>query len=284
MDEENFLNKMMLMAQKSGDMALEFMEDSSPSLKGDQSVLTKADMAISKYIRNELSELLEREGHLLVDEEDQQSDRLFDQGFLNKSPYLWSIDPIDGTRGYANQMPTYGISLGLLKNCSPWLGVIYLPTLQELFYCDGRDSFFIKKAFSSEEEKSKIVPVDQVITAQSIFLGSESLLKLFDWNYDLCSIMLPACAVIDLCYPSVGRACGSIFDAHLWDMAGSWPILKSAGLQLYSLQSGRALEKINVDLFQGQGSKTWRFKEHYILSSARNFPLFQKNIQKKDLL
>ena len=67
------------------------------------------------------------------------------------------MDPIDGTRLYANRMPTFGISLGLLKDLKPWLGVVYFPVLKELFYCDGKEAYFVQNAFSPNQRRIKII-------------------------------------------------------------------------------------------------------------------------------
>ena len=37
----------------------------------------------------------------------------------NNSDYCWVIDPIDGTGSYFSGMPTYGVSIGLLRNGEP---------------------------------------------------------------------------------------------------------------------------------------------------------------------
>lgn len=49
------------------------------------------------------------------------------------SPYLWAVDPLDGTTNYAHQYPFFAVSIGLLINGKPSLGVIYNPVQQELF-------------------------------------------------------------------------------------------------------------------------------------------------------
>ncbi len=51
-----------------------------------------------------------------------------------ESPYLWAIDPLDGTTNYAHQYPFYAVSIGLLVNGIPSIGVVYAPFLNEL-YC-----------------------------------------------------------------------------------------------------------------------------------------------------
>src|SRR3989338_1439179 len=138
-----YLELMKQMAQEAGGIALRLIADSSPSLKADNSVITKADSAISGLFRQKLKSLLATEKHILIDEEDIKDTRLFNQAFLESVPYVWVIDPIDGTKGFANRMPMFGISIGLLKSLKPWLGMIYLPILDELFYCDGEKSYFV---------------------------------------------------------------------------------------------------------------------------------------------
>lgn len=49
------------------------------------------------------------------------------------NPYLWAIDPLDGTTNYAHQYPVFAVSIGLLVDGIPSLGVIYDPSKDELF-------------------------------------------------------------------------------------------------------------------------------------------------------
>ena len=48
------------------------------------------------------------------------------------SPYRWEIDPIDGTMSFRNGMPEFGISIGVLKDNQPLIGVIALPAYGQL--------------------------------------------------------------------------------------------------------------------------------------------------------
>ncbi|MGE5655245.1 MAG: inositol monophosphatase family protein [Actinomycetota bacterium] len=49
------------------------------------------------------------------------------------SPYRWAIDPLDGTTNYAHQYPCFSVSVGLLIEGIPQVGVIFDPFHQELF-------------------------------------------------------------------------------------------------------------------------------------------------------
>lgn len=262
-------------------MSLKIMQNSKPTLKPDNSVLTKADTAISRHIRKSLQPYLKTKEHILIDEEDKKSFEYYDQKYLETIPYIWVADPIDGTRSFANRMPFYGVSLGLLKDLKPWLGVIYFPALDELFYSNGKQSFFVKGATTSRPKKIQIKLVDQKITAQSVFFGSDGFFKNFNWDFSLCQMMIPSCAVLDLCFPAIGRGAGSFFNAHIWDFAGSWPIFQFAGLQLRNLSTGKEIDRLETSLFQGKGDKTWRLADFYILSSKRNFPIIRTAISKR---
>lgn len=49
------------------------------------------------------------------------------------SPYLWAIDPLDGTTNYAHGYPMSCISVGLMIQGVPRVGAIYDPFADELF-------------------------------------------------------------------------------------------------------------------------------------------------------
>lgn len=274
-----YLDCLMAIAAKGGKIAMELLDDSKPSFKTDLSILTKADLAISALAQRQLKPYLKTEQHILIDEEDKEHNNYFDQSLLESKRYIWVIDPIDGTRNFANRLPTWGISIGLLKDLKPWLGVVYFPMLNELFYCDGRQSYFVKNAFSKKEKAAKIKPVDPQINRQSIFFATDSYFKYFEWDYSFCTVMVLSCAVTDLCWPAIGRGCGNIFRSNLWDFAGSWPIAQSAGLQLRNFYTGKILDRVDTGVFEGRGDRTWKLKDFHILSSERNFSIIQNRIK-----
>ena len=54
------------------------------------------------------------------------------QGALD-NPFLWAIDPLDGTTNYTHQYPFSAASIGLLIEGVPQVGAVYDPFHQELF-------------------------------------------------------------------------------------------------------------------------------------------------------
>jgi myo-inositol-1(or 4)-monophosphatase len=65
-------------------------------------------------------------------------------------PFVWSLDPIDGTRSFICGMPTWVTLIALLDDGAPALGVIDVPRLGERYLGDCERTLLI----SAESEKS----------------------------------------------------------------------------------------------------------------------------------
>ena len=53
------------------------------------------------------------------------------------SEYQWVIDPLDGTTNFAHGIPIFSVSIGLLKNNMPIVGVVYDPFRHEMFSAES---------------------------------------------------------------------------------------------------------------------------------------------------
>lgn len=59
-----------------------------------------------------------------------------------KSKYLWLVDALDGTVNYVHDIAPFCVSLGLLKDDKPYIGVVYNPIRNELFWAQkGKGAF-----------------------------------------------------------------------------------------------------------------------------------------------
>ena len=270
---EKLYKRMYDLTFEAGGIALKFFNQGKSSLKNDRSVLTQADTDISKLFREGLRDLVQGGDHLIIDEESNDLDDLRDAKLLKKVPYVWGIDPIDGTRMYANAIPFFAISVGVLKDLKPWMGLVYFPVMQELFGCDGNEAFFIKHPFTADAKRTVIKEIDQTISGRSILMCDDAVFKNYEWDYKDCQIMVSGCAAFDLCWPTISRGAGGIFNASFWDMAGSWPIVERAGMKLRSIQSGKVMDKLDFKYFL-DGS--WRVNDFFIVSSEKNFSVLQK--------
>lgn len=92
---------------------------------GYSNLVTQVDQASEAAILTKLKKLYPT--HQLLAEESGQ------YGDLN-SPYTWVIDPLDGTTNYAHKYPMVAVSIALLFEHHPIVGVISNPILNETFY------------------------------------------------------------------------------------------------------------------------------------------------------
>ena len=66
-----------------------------------------------------------------------------ESGRISKnSEYTWVIDPMDGTISFAHGVPYYSVSIGLLEDNKPVLGVINIVSFNELYWAEaGKGSY-----------------------------------------------------------------------------------------------------------------------------------------------
>ena len=70
------------------------------------------------------------------------------------SEYIWVVDPIDGTANFIRGLGASAISVGLVKGGKPYLGVIYEPYKDEMYYAElGKGAFLNgKQIYVSERD------------------------------------------------------------------------------------------------------------------------------------
>jgi len=98
--------------------------DYAVSSKGNEatpeaSIFTEVDGKVDRIVRNYFRQVWP-EDQLLTEETEP------DECWYN-SERIWIIDPIDGTMGYKKKTGCFGISIALIENGRPVLGVIYAP-------------------------------------------------------------------------------------------------------------------------------------------------------------
>ncbi|MBW4653653.1 MAG: inositol monophosphatase [Kaiparowitsia implicata GSE-PSE-MK54-09C] len=91
---------------------------------GSGNVVTEADHAAEATVLGVLQRHFPN--HAILAEESGASG-------LASSEFLWAIDPLDGTTNFAHQFPHYAVSIGLLIEGVPQVGVVYNPYYDELF-------------------------------------------------------------------------------------------------------------------------------------------------------
>lgn len=101
-------------------------DDFEVKLKGDESPLTRADLAshnvIVSHLRTTDIPILSEEGKTIP--YDQRKD-------WNQ---LWIVDPIDGTKEFIKRNGEFTVNIALVENQKTEIGVIYVPVLGDLYF------------------------------------------------------------------------------------------------------------------------------------------------------
>ncbi|MGA7932419.1 MAG: inositol monophosphatase family protein [Kovacikia sp.] len=168
-----------------------------------------------------------------------------------ESDYLWAIDPLDGTTNYAHQYPVSAVSVGLMINGMPQVGVILDPFRQELFRAAKglgatRNRRPMRVSKTTNLEKSLLVTgfaYDRRQTTDNNYAEFCYLTHLTQ------GVRRSGSAALDLAYVACGR-----FDGYWerglspWDITAGLVILEEAGGKVtaydggpFQLNSGRIL-------------------------------------------
>ncbi len=210
-------------AIEAGDIALHFQESVAEILEKGQdptNISTEADIKSEKAILSLLRKKFPR--HSFFSEEEGKK--------TGQAKYVWVIDPIDGSIPYSAGLPLYGISIGLLKNNKPLLGVINLPSLNKLYWAvEGKGAYLNgrKVVVSKQPNLSRsIVGFDFAYAKYRKNETKELLLPLVS------KVRYPpilASTSVALCFVAEGIYDAYLHTAHLWDYVAGAAIVQEAG-------------------------------------------------------
>ncbi|HLO84331.1 MAG TPA: inositol monophosphatase family protein [Nostocaceae cyanobacterium] len=242
------------------------LEDSVTEKGRPGDLVTVADKASEQVIL----EILNRHfpEHSILAEE---SGKLGDQ----TSAYLWAIDPLDGTTNYAHQYPCFAVSIGLLINGQPQVGVIYDPYHEELFRAAAghgatRNRRPIQVSQTGELNKSLLTTgfaYDRRETSDNNYAEFCHLTHLTQ------GVRRGGSASLDLAYVACGRVDG-YWERGIapWDIAAGIILLTEAGGKVSAydgtpikIESGRILatngyihHSLSQELMRVPPLSTWR--------------------------
>jgi myo-inositol-1(or 4)-monophosphatase len=99
------------------------------SNKGDIDLVTEADLASEKLIIERIKSHYPR--HAILAEESGSTEGV--EVIPGRSDWKWIIDPLDGTTNFAHGYPCFCVSIGLEREGSIEIGVVYDPMRDEMF-------------------------------------------------------------------------------------------------------------------------------------------------------
>lgn len=210
-------------AQEAGDILLsEFDRPQKVSYKGEVDLVTEADKRSEAAIVSRLRRHFP--SHAIVAEEGGGATAA-------ESRYVWQVDPLDGTTNFAHGFPVFAVSIALLEDGEPLVGVILNPTNRELFTAmRGEGAYLGQKRIrvSSVEHLSKSL----LATGFPTHKRTQNPNIHYYWDFTLRShgVRRAGAAALDLCSVACGRFDGFWeFGLKAWDTAAGILLVREAG-------------------------------------------------------
>lgn len=198
--------------REGGDHAVQYFNNVRARQKADTSYVTQADLEVEQLLRDRITARYPE--HAIIGEEQ--------GGPVTDREFVWCIDPIDGTGAFVSGLPTWCVSLGLLRAGEPYLGVIYLPILDDCYSAEAggpalRNDIPIAASDHTAIDSNDWMCVSSTAhrTVRIDFPGKTRVLS---------------SVAADCCYVARGSAVGALIGrANLWDLAAGFAILGAAG-------------------------------------------------------
>jgi myo-inositol-1(or 4)-monophosphatase len=218
-----FLEVALEAAREAGAVLLS--EHSRPqkiSYKGDVDLVTETDKRSEAIVVGRLRR--EFPDHRIVAEEGSS-------GAAGASRYEWHVDPLDGTTNFAHGYPCFAVSIGLLEDGKPLVGVVFNPVSDELFSAVRSEGAFLNQKPIHVSDMKKLA-TSLVSTGFPTHNRAANLNIHYYWQFTLRShgVRRDGSAALDLCSVACGR-----FDAfwefglNSWDTAAGILMITEAG-------------------------------------------------------
>lgn len=146
--------------------------------------------------------------------------------------YNWIIDPLDGTTNFIHGLPCFAISIALIRNKTPVLGVVYEINQDECFYA-WEDSVAYLNGSKIEVSKNKKLSDTLIATGFPYYdynRMDEYIAVFRDFMKNTRGLRRLGSAATDLAYVACGRFDGFYeYSLQPWDVAAGAFIVQQAG-------------------------------------------------------
>ena len=182
--------------------------------------VTNMDRAFEKFIRGEINRKFPEDS--IIGEEYKKK--------VSKNDYMWSIDPIDGTRAFVIGVPTWSNLISLSFKNQSKIGLANFPMLKK-FYLNDRDNSYLyegKKKIKLRSSKNTNLKKVKIIGNFHGSISYEKQKKII--NKLGSSLRLASFDALSYCLLSEGLV-DAVIEANLktYDILPLIPILENSG-------------------------------------------------------
>ena len=212
------------MAREAGAKALDYFNRRETLVietkRDPQDVVSIADREVEQLIRDRVADAFPDDGFL-------GEEYGLNQG---SSGYTWVVDPIDGTSPFVNGMPNWCVSIAVLKDGEPMIGVIQAPCFDEL-YASARGQGATLNGKKLELDNTQTIRnavtgigANNYVTPQVVAKLVEDLLEAGG------TFIRNGSGALMIAYVAAGRLVGYYEPyMHAWDCMAGFCLVKEAG-------------------------------------------------------
>ena len=236
-------------ARLAGQHAIEKVDFVKVSIKNKDELVTQADIECQKIIIDRIKEAYPDHGFVA---EEGDNGKLFKQSPRGSEPIWWVIDPIDGTNNFAQGMPFFAISIGVMYEGWPVVGVIFDPSTESMYTAvkDGETQLNGRRITSGENDMD-------VFT--SVSFDSHFQNGVPKWVIELMHktrYRILGAASLQFAYVAKGSFTGTVINnPKLWDIAGGSAICLGADAVITDFE-GKNIFPFDVENYSGIALRT----------------------------
>jgi myo-inositol-1(or 4)-monophosphatase len=235
MEFKQFIEKSVL---EAGKIIIENLNKNKEIIdKGEVDFATHVDHEVELFLRNKIEKTYP--DHTIVGEELGES--------LSTSDYRWFIDPIDGTKNYAHNLPGFSVSVALAKNEEVIASAVYDPSKKELFSASKGEGAFLNGK-KIECGKKKNLKKCILVCNRGFSYTKYNRFQYINLTKKCPVLRILGGAALEICYIACGRL--DIFvntRIYPWDFAAGILIAKEAGAKITDFK-GKKVSLTETDI------------------------------------
>ncbi|MEM7352102.1 MAG: inositol monophosphatase, partial [Acidobacteriota bacterium] len=235
------------LARRAGELILEHAQELGQRSKGRFDLVTNADLAAEDFLAAEIGRRFP-DHRLLAEESSARKPQALD------GP-CWVIDPLDGTVNFAGSVPFFSVSLALLVDGEPTVGVVYDPLHEELFSAERGAGARLNGELLVRAEPPPLVGGSSGLLAWCARHRPAALEELLE---DVGKLRIFGSQALHLCYAAAGRLAAAVsFEACLWDDVAGALIVREAGLRYTDFEGRKRFPVVAGSQWHlGQGGRS----------------------------
>jgi myo-inositol-1(or 4)-monophosphatase len=194
--------------------------------KGRHDEVTAMDREVERVVREAISRAFPHDA--ILGEEDGASDG------VASAEFVWIIDPIDGTANYARGIAHYCVSIGVVRDGAPLVGVLHDPSHDRLYWAARGEGAWLDEAGSTR--RLAVSPIS-ALTGATVECGWSLRRPQADYVALVDRMLTAGCAIrragsgaLGLADVAAGRTEGYA-ELHInsWDCAAGLLLVAEAG-------------------------------------------------------